>query len=159
MRRNGFKDGSRGFTLIELVVVLSVILVVMAISFPSIRTTMEGIRHRNAVAAATAAIQTTRFQAIRFGTTYALQFNPGNGSYQVSRIPPGAAAGFVNVGGVIPLGSGPISLNVGTRFEFAPNGTVTVTAGAMNFNVQYGAGANMKSRSITVSRVGHVQVQ
>lgn len=158
MGNGKIRSGNRGFSLIELVVVLGIALVMFAIALPSIRTSMDGIRHRNAVAAATNAIQATRYQALRDGRRYAITFNPGAGTYQVSAIPAGGAA-FVNVGGPIPLGNAQVSLDIGSRLEFAPNGTVTATAGALTFNVQYGTGSNMKSHAITVSRVGHVTVQ
>lgn len=154
------RKATNGFSMIELVVVLGVIMVMMAFALPNMRTAMDGIRHRNAVVAATSAIQSTRFQAIRFGTTYRLAFDPVLANYQVSRIPPGAGGGaFVNVGGPIPLGSGALALDQATTLQFVPNGTVTATAGAMNFQVQHGTGIYQKVRTITVTRVGHVTTQ
>jgi prepilin-type N-terminal cleavage/methylation domain-containing protein len=150
---------ARGFSLIELMVVLGIVMVLMAIGMPSMRNVMDNIRHNNAVAAATSAIRSTRFQAVRFGTTYRIAFNPATATYQVSRIPPGAGPGFVNDGGVMPLGSGPLALDQAVTYQFAPNGIVTTTVGPMNFQVRYGAGVNMKTRTITVTRVGHVTTQ
>lgn len=153
------RKATNGFSMIELVVVLGVVMVMMAFALPNMRTAMDGIRHRNAVVAATSAIQSTRFQAIRFGTTYRLAFNPVAATYQISRIPPGVPGAFVNVGGPLPLGSGTLALNQATTFDFAPNGTVTASVGAMNFQVQHGTGIYQKIRTITVTRVGHVTAQ
>jgi Tfp pilus assembly protein FimT len=148
-----------GFSMIELVIVLAVVMIMMAISLPSIRGTMDGLRLRNVVTTTTSAIQTTRFQAIRDGLRYAIAFTPGTNqaSYQISRQPVAGGA-FVNVGGPVQVGSGLGTYSANTRMEFLPNGTVTATVGALNFQVSYGTNpANM--RTITVSRVGHVQVQ
>jgi Tfp pilus assembly protein FimT len=146
----------RGFSMIELVIVLAIAMVVLGMSIPAIRGTLTNLRHRGAVTATTTAIQSTRFLALRDGMRYAIVFST-NGTYQVSREPV-PAGGFVNVGTVMPLGSA-ITVDQTTRLEFSPNGTITATAGALNFQVIYTGGGTSASHVVTVSRVGHVTVQ
>lgn len=144
-----------GFSLIELVLVLFIAMIFMSMAILMTRSILQEYRHRNAVVSATMAIQAARFQAIQNGFPFAIQFNPANNTYQVSRRPTGAAA-FVNVGNPVPLeGGGQVVINQATRLEFSPNGTVQATLGAMSFNISYGGNV----RTITVSRVGHVTVQ
>lgn len=162
MKRNrkaltGIRAGGRataGFSLIEVVLVLVVSFILLAISVPMVQTAMRAYRHRNAVVAATMAIQGTRFQAIRNGFPFAIEFDPATNAYQVSNRPLGAA-GFTNVGGPIPLEGGTIVISQQTRLEFSPNGTVQATAGALNFTLSYGSHV----KTIAVSRVGRVSVQ
>ena len=157
LRKNG--KWQRGFSLIEIMLVLLIIMILMGISLPSVRSSMDAIRHRNAVTVATTAIQSTRFLAIRDGVRYAVTFSAAlPASYQIRRVPPGGAA-FVNVGAAVPLGNAQVSMASGRRYEFAPNGMVTVTGGPMDFIVQYGQGSAMRVHTVTVTRVGHVTVQ
>lgn len=145
----------RGFSLLELILVLVIAMVFMGMAIIMTRSVLAEYRHRNAVVSVTTAIQATRFQAIRNGIPFAVQFNPANNTYQVSRRPAGAAA-FVNVGTPAPLeGGAQVVISAATRLEFSPNGMVQATVGAMNFNISYGP----RVRTITVSRVGHVTVQ
>ncbi|MGH9815390.1 MAG: pilus assembly FimT family protein [Candidatus Acidiferrales bacterium] len=143
-----------GFSLIEIVLVLVISFILLAISIPMVQSSIRQYRYRNAVVAATMAIQATRFQAIRNGFPYAIEFAPATNTYQVSNLPPTAAA-FANVGGPVPLESGLAVISQQTRLEFSPNGTVQATAGALNFALSYGS----QTKTIAVSRVGRVSVQ
>ncbi len=159
LKTANWRARQRGFSMVELVIVLAVVMIMAAISMPMLRGTLEGIRFRGAVTTTTSAIQTTRFQAIRDGLRHAILFSGGanNASYQISRQPVAGGA-FVNVGAPVQVGSGLATYSANTRMEFLPNGTVTPTVGALNFQISYGTNP-ANTRTITVSRVGHVQVQ
>ena len=143
-----------GFSMIELALVMVVSLILLAFSIPMVQSTIRQYRYRNAVVAATMAIQATRFQAIRNGFPYAIEFSPATNTYQVSNLPPTAAA-FANVGGPVPLEGGLAVISQQTRLEFNPNGTVQATVGNLSFALSYGS----QTKTISVSRVGRVSVQ
>src|SRR5712692_9608373 len=151
-RKRLFAD-ARGFSLIEISVVLLLAMIFMAISIPIIQDTLAGYRLRSAVASATWAIQATRYQAIMKGYPYQLAFNATNNTYQVANQPPGATS-FSNTGSSIPLSGSAITLSQATTLQFKPNGFVQATAGQMNFSITHRG--NMKT--ITISSYGNVTV-
>ncbi len=139
--------------MIELVVALTVILSFLAFAVPIVQGVVENFRLRTAATSVAMAIQATRFQAIRSGYPFAIEFNPATNSYQVYSRPTGAA-GFTAVGRPVPLeGSGVLAQ--ATRLEFRPNGMVDVTAGSLTLTLTHGD----NQKSIIVSRAGRVQVQ
>jgi prepilin-type N-terminal cleavage/methylation domain-containing protein len=143
----------RGFSMIELVIALTVILSFLAFAVPIVQGVRENFRLRTAATSVAMAIQATRFQAIRHGYPFAIEFDPQTNSYQVySR--PTDATGFNPVGGPVPLeGAGVLAQT--TRLEFRPNGMVDVTAGSLTLTLSHGG----NTKSIIVSRAGRVQVQ
>jgi Tfp pilus assembly protein FimT len=139
--------------MLELVVVLTVVLSFLAFAVPIVQGVVENFRLRNAATSVAMAIQATRFQAIRNGYPFAIEFNPATSSYQVYSRPTGAA-GFTAVGRPVPLeGSGVLAET--TRLVFRPNGMVDVTAGSLTLRLKQGN----NEKSIIVSRAGRVQVQ
>ncbi|MCL6480949.1 MAG: GspH/FimT family protein [Firmicutes bacterium] len=139
--------------MLELVVVLTVVLSFLAFAVPIVQGVVENFRLRNAATSVAMAIQATRFQAIRNGYPFAIEFNPATNSYQVYSRPNGAA-GFTAVGGSVPLeGSGVLTET--TRLVFRPNGMVDVNAGSLTLTIKQGK----NEKSIIVSRAGRVQVQ
>lgn len=156
VQRNASRSSSltgRGFSMIELVVALTLILSFMAFAVPMVQGVVENFRLRTAATSVAMAIQATRFQAIRHGYPFAIEFDPQNNSYQVYSRPTGAAD-FTEVGGPVPL-EGAGVLAEATRLEFRPNGMVEVIAGSLTLKLSHGS----NTKSIIVSRAGRVQVQ
>ncbi len=144
---------NRGFSMIELVVALTVVLSFLAFAVPIVQGVMENFRLRTAATSVAMAIQATRFQAIRHGYPFAIEFDPKTNSYRVYSRPTGAT-GFTPVGGPVPLeGAGVLAET--TRLEFRPNGMVDVIAGSLTLTLSHGS----NTKSIIVSRAGRVQVQ
>src|SRR5437764_2427252 len=65
---------SAGFSLIELLVVMAIILVIGAFAIPTMTTTMDGIRLRGATGSATNIAQRCRMQAVKRNTYQRLHF-------------------------------------------------------------------------------------
>ena len=65
---------TRGFSLIEILVVMAVMLVVAAFAIPTLTTTMDGFRLRGAINSASTLTQRMRAEAIRNNTTQRLHF-------------------------------------------------------------------------------------
>jgi len=153
-------SASRGWSLLEMMVVVAIIGVILRISLPSMQRTMLAYRLSAAASSAAAAIQQTRYQAIQVGCPYTIVFTSGSKTYQVQRqnisgTPPVCAATFSNVGAAIPwtTGSG-ISMSPSTTLQFNANGIVSATTGTLSFQLSNGNA----TRTITVSGVGNVKV-
>lgn len=150
------RPSARGFTMIEMLITLSVGLVLAAVSVPVISSTLAFLRLNAAVASITGAISATRFQAIMHGYPYTVAFDPTTLSYQIADSTVSPFATFTNVGNPVPLSSsGGVVIGTATTLEFKPNGIVQPTLGAMSFTVTYAG----RTKTITVSGVGRVQVQ
>ena len=151
----------RGWTLVELMMVVAIIGVIVKISVPSIQNTILAYRLSAASASVSAAIQQTRFQSITIGCPYTITFTAGSSTYQVqtqalSGTPPVCAASFSNVGSAVAWTSGGgVSLSPSTTLQFNANGIVTATTGTLSFTLSNGSAA---TRTITVSGVGNVKV-
>ncbi len=150
---------SRGFTTLEMVVVIAIGIITAAMAVPMIQSTMQSFRLGSAVSAVSGAIESTRYRAIYDGCPYQLAFTKANNTYQVSTEATGGAcaAAFTKVGNPIPFGSPQVALSQDVTFQFSPGGSVQVIAGAQSFNLSYIGSTSQKS--ITVSRYGSVKVQ
>ena len=144
---------SRGFSLVEAVMVLAVGMILTAVAVPLVQSAVRTYRFRTAVSNVSWAIQATRYRAIMSGYPFAITFNSANNTYQVASQPPGAA-GFTNVGRAIPLQGANVTLSQDTTLQFRPNGLVQATTGAKSLTLSYGE----KSKTISVSSFGNVTV-
>ena len=137
--------------------VLAVVFIVAGFAVPTVKQSLINYRLRGAVASATWAIQSTRFQALMAGYSYNVTFSGGAGGvnpqYQIASNPTGA--GFSNVGSAVPLSGSAVTLNQTTVLKFDPNGVVTATTGALN-NLQITFSGLTKT--ISVSNYGNVSV-
>jgi Tfp pilus assembly protein FimT len=151
---------AKGFTIIELLMVMLVAMVISAFAIPIVSDVLNFYRLRSAVANATWAIQSTRFQALMAGYPYQVTFSGGTGgvnpSFQIASMPLGTGS-YANVGTSIPLSGSPVTLTAATVAQLQPNGVVTVTAGgAATTTMQISYAGN--SKTITVSNYGNVAV-
>lgn len=146
-----------GFSLIEALVVVSIICVLAAIAIPMSLNAMKTYRLSAAVAATTGALHATRYQAIMHGYWYQITFTPATNSYQVySMVPP--ATTYSAVGTAVPISrSGDVTISRTVTYQFKADGTVTETSTPTNmiFSITNSVGG---SNTITVSRVGNVSV-
>jgi type IV fimbrial biogenesis protein FimT len=156
------RTSTKGFTILELLLVVSVIIVLSAIALPSFTNAINGYRLSAAVSAATGAISSTRFQAIMHGCPYELIFTSPTMSYQVySELPAtvGAACAstFAASGSSVPMPSaGPITMS-GTSFTFTFNSNGTVTEVASPAGTGFLLQNSLRSIYIYVSGVGAVE--
>src|SRR5580704_9771067 len=120
-----------GFTMIEFVMVMLVAMAISAFALPIVSDVVNFYRLRSAVANATWAIQSVRFQALMAGYPFQVTFAGGTGginpTYQIASMPSGTLI-YSNVGGPIPLSGSPAVLTAGTVAQLMPNGVVTMTA-------------------------------
>lgn len=155
--KNTKRNGISGFSMIELVMVLLVSTVLSACALPIVVETLNAYRLRSAVASATWAIQSTRFQALMEGYPFQVIFTGGTGgvnpSYQIaSEAAP--AVTFSNVGTSVPISGSPVVLSTPTTLQFKANGIVSATTGALSFQISYAG----RSNTITVSNYGNIAI-
>lgn len=154
----------RGFTLLELIFVLLIVLIMSAMAVPLLSSTLTGYRIRGAATALAGGIQATRYQAIFNGYPFRLVINNATLNYQVQNDPTRTAT-FVNfcTSGAaacpVPLaGSGTaVALNASSTFTFSPGGTVsstTAAGGVTTLVITYGG----KTETVTVSSYGNIKV-
>ncbi len=154
------RELQRGFTLLELLAVISIILVITAMALPSARNAMRAYRLNAAASAVSGVIQSTRYQAIMVGCPYRLAFTASSSTYQlttqnITGTPPACATSYSNVGGAVPwTTTKEIAIDQDVTLQFNPSGTVSATTGASQFNLTLGT----MTKAFTVSGVGNVNI-
>ncbi len=143
-----------GFSMLELLMVVAVLLVLMAFAIPQIQSTLNWYRLNSAVAAVNWAVQSTRYQALMEGYPYQVTFNATNNTYQLASDPTNTGT-FTNVGTAIPISGDAITLSQTDAIQFKPYGFVTTGAGSsLSFQIKYMG----LSKTIAVSNYGNVTV-
>ena len=154
------RHSQRGFTLLELLVVVSIILIVTLMALPSARNAIRSYRLNAATSAVSGVIQSTRYQAIMVGCPYTLTFTTTTMTYQlatqnITGTPPACATSFSNVGSAVPwTTSKEIAIDQNLTLQFNPSGTVVATTGSTTFNLKLGT----MTKAFTVSGVGNVSI-
>lgn len=155
---------SRGFSLIELVVVVLIITITTAIAIPIVQNSLRYYAMRSAISSVTAAVEAARYQAIFHGCRYQLVFTAASYSYTVASMVPTTAgattclATYGTAGTAIPLMGRGVALGSNSTLQFLPSGQVTSTVGPTNpisFTLTY---APLLPETIQVSNYGRVYV-
>jgi Tfp pilus assembly protein FimT len=160
-RRRTISFRTLGFSLIEMVLVISILLLTAVLALPLLNNIMSTYRLRSAVTSVTGFIQSARYQALASGYGYQVVLNKAASTIQIQS-DPNRINTYTNLcvpaapSCPIPLsGSGiPIVLGADTTLQFRPSGIVTATAGSTTLTLAYGG----KTETITVSSYGNVKV-
>ena len=75
--------GRRGFTLMELLIVLAIILLVSGFAWPNLRSMMEQHSLQSAGRELRAELGKTRLRAIETGTVFEVRYSPGTNQFQI----------------------------------------------------------------------------
>ena len=165
IRRSSIRSArsARGFTIVELVIVVAIAMVVIAMAVPGIRRVTQLYAMRSAVTSLTSAIQSARYNAIFHGCRYQLVFTAASKSYTVANMVPAAGGQTCNAaysapGPAIPIQGRGASLGANITLQFLPSGFVqSVPAGAIAMTVSY-TGSGLPNKQIAVSNYGQITV-
>jgi prepilin-type N-terminal cleavage/methylation domain-containing protein len=155
------KRRSQGFTLLELVMVVTIGLVLGAMSIPAIVSTVNYFKFRSAVSSVTGAMQTARYQAIYQGCSSQVVFDAAAFTYQISGLTPnvapalGCSAVYVPINTTLiptPIGDKRVSLAASKTITFSPGGAVTPVPTTLTLT------NNGRTATILVSNFGRVNV-
>jgi Tfp pilus assembly protein FimT len=149
----------RGFSMIEAVVTVAIIMVLTAAVIPMVQVTFRIYQLRSAVASVRGIIQSTRYRAISDGYPYQITFDSAKGTYQVANnpgfqtVPPPA---YTNIGAAQPLSGSSVvvTLSADQTMQFSPSGKVTFVTGAGSFTLTLLG----NTKTFTVSQYGNVNV-
>ena len=144
---------ARGFSLIEMLMVVGIGMILAALAIPSVKSSLIRYRLQGAIANSTWAIQSTRYQALMQGYPYQVVFTTSNNSYQIQNLPPGTLS-YANVGNPVPLSGSPIILSADTTLQFKPNGFVTAAVGAYSYAISY----NGICQKVTVTNYANISL-
>src|SRR6266576_769526 len=128
---------SRGFSLIEVLVIVAIGTILTVIAIPSISSGLPNYRLEGAISSVTWAVHSTRYQALMEGYPFQVVFSSTANTYQIQSSPTGIGGPYGNVGSAVPFTAYPVVLSADTTLNFRPNGFVQATAGALIFNVAY----------------------
>ena len=153
---------ARGFTLLELVLVVAIGMVLAGIAVPVINNSMRVYSFRSSVAAFTGIIQSTRYNAIYHGCPYQLSFSAAAMTYTVaSEVPPvGTTTCLAAMGpasAAVPLPGKGAALNGDLTILFHPSGQVQATTGNLT-TIQMTYAGLSQPENIQVSGFGRVYV-
>ncbi len=158
----------RGFTMVEALIVVAIIMVMAAAAFPLVQSTLAYFELQGAVQSVSGSIQSTRYRAIADGYPYRIAFSKTNKTFQLASCPewvptnPGNCT-FANVGSSVPYtGAGSkVQMSADFALSFFPSGSVAFTAGSnpITLSSTYGTGTTISPKSMTVSNYGSVKVQ
>ena len=152
---------ARGFTLLELVIVVAVAMVLAAVAVPLINNTVRVYTFRSTVAAVTGIVQSTRYNAIYHGCPYQLSFSSAAMTYTVaSQVPAvGTTTCLVAMGpasAAVPLpGKANSKLTGDLTLVFHPSGLVQATVGNLSPQITY---PGLPTETIQISAFGRVNV-
>jgi prepilin-type N-terminal cleavage/methylation domain-containing protein len=160
--QSGKPSSARGFTLIELVVVVAIAALLAAMAIPLVQSTLQVYALRSGVSSLTGVIQATRYQAIYHGCPYQLAFTAGTYSYTTASMAPATGgtaclAAFSAPSAAIPLTGRRVALGGNVTIVFHPSGLVQSSTGTAvaPITLTY---PGLPTETITVSNYGRVLV-
>jgi prepilin-type N-terminal cleavage/methylation domain-containing protein len=157
---------ARGFTLLELVVVVAIAMILAAMAIPFIGNTMRVYKMRAATTSVTSAISSARYQSIFHGCKTQIVFTKSSYSYQIQSQQPAIGGqacltAYANLGGSVPLMGQGVAINQNVTMTFSPGGAVgsTPVMNPIQMTLTYpGFTGTVPQETIQVSNYGNITV-
>jgi Tfp pilus assembly protein FimT len=153
----GVPGNAKGFSLAELLIILTIGTILTIVAVPSINSGVRNYRISGAVSAVTWAIHSTRYQALEEGYPFQVVFNSTANNYLIQSSPANNGT-YSNVdtsaNPYVPISSWPVTLSADTTLNFKPNGFVSAPVGALSFTMTY-QGVCQK---LSVTNYGNVSI-
>jgi len=154
--RRGHLRNARGFSLVEVLIVVAIGTILTVMAIPSVRSGVNRYRLQGAVASSTWAIQSTRYQALMEGYPFQVVFTTSDNSYQIQSSPANNGT-FTNVpnSGAVPISGSGAALSADTTLRFKSNGFVTAAVGGYTYSITY----NGLCQKVTVTNYANITIQ
>lgn len=157
---------TRGFTLLELMIVVAIGMILAGLATPAILNTLRVYKMRTAVTSITGLISNARYQAIFHGCKTQIVFTAGTYTYQMSSEQPAfggqaCLAAYAPITAVTPIAGSGIAIDQTVTFTFSPGGGVTTTPvmSPIVMNLTYpGFTSTVTAEKIQVSNYGNITV-
>jgi prepilin-type N-terminal cleavage/methylation domain-containing protein len=141
----------QGFTLLELMLVLGLLVMVGAIAWPSIQKAYEGIRLKKTAEQVMAAFGHARVLAMSTGVSQVFRFEPGSGQYTMMAMPDDSAGVDSDASGATSATAG--SASPGT--SSSPGTSTTATDSSANSSAANSPNPNGPDAGNTAGTCAH----
>jgi prepilin-type N-terminal cleavage/methylation domain-containing protein len=157
---------TRGFTLMELLIVVAIGMILAGMAVPVINNTLRVYKMRAAVTTLTSAISNARYQAIFHGCKTQIVFTAAAYTYQISSQQPAyggqaCLTAYAPVTTALPLSGTGLALNQTVTLTFTPGGGVASTPvmNPIQIILTYpGFTGTVPQETIQVSNYGNITV-
>jgi prepilin-type N-terminal cleavage/methylation domain-containing protein len=150
-RAEALHQAAAGYTLVEVVVAVAIVLILAGMSVPLIQSALTTYQRNSAVTTVTGPIHAARYNAIFTGKVYRLAFSKADSTYQLANSPAAPPLVFTDVGSAVPFTG---TLAADTTLEFHPGGWLRATAGTTTLSLTY----KDTTENITVTSYGNITV-
>ena len=148
MKLQRYTHSSSGFTLMELLVVISIAMILMGIAVPSFLSWLPTLRLSSAARQVATDLQLARMKAISQNTSFQVSF--ASTTYVLQKCSPSCASPTNDTGNIVlPAG---ITVSASTTPQFLPRGTANASA---TITVSNGGAQKL----VCVKTVGRVNIK
>jgi prepilin-type N-terminal cleavage/methylation domain-containing protein len=157
---------ARGFTLLELVIVVAIGMILAGLATPVIINTLRVYKMRTAITSITGLISNARYQSIFHGCKTQIVFTAAAYTYQISSQQPAyggqaCLAAYAPITGVTPIAGSGIAIDQTVTFTFTPGGAVATTPAMSPIQMKLtypGFTTTVQQEIIQVSNYGNITV-
>jgi prepilin-type N-terminal cleavage/methylation domain-containing protein len=144
------KTGPKGFSLIEMLVVISILAIVAAAAIPNLIAWRSGMQFRAAVNDLRNDLESAKTRAVKENAKVTVAFNPTAGQYDMSYQDPGSNTILLKTQ-TLPAG---VRINSDKSFSTSFSSRGTADTGTIVLTNQQG-----KTKSISISFIGKIEVK
>jgi prepilin-type N-terminal cleavage/methylation domain-containing protein len=152
------KTGPKGFSLIEMLVVISVLAIVAAAAIPNLIAWRSGMQFRAAVSELRNDLESAKTRAVKENAKVTVAFNPTAGQYDMTYQDPGSNTILLK-SQTLPAGVRIASENPAYTLDSSGNKTSFSSRGTADTGTIVLANQQGKTKSISISFIGKIEVK